>query len=663
MASPHLVASQTTLVAENWSGNLEISSGLDASVRDDETLEEQMLKNQHLELLDRGEDLPDIVWLAMRTVQSGVVLAEASRTRTTGVPADRRYVAYDGHVEHRFVAHVTMRGRVTLEKVVAIYTSHDRAISEPVMASRRAAARARGFAALLDAHEQAWSHLWRRTKFDVDCDEPDVERTLDLHLFHLLQVASPHVQDLDAGLPARGLHGEGYLGHVFWDELFVLPLLSLRLPEVAGSFLSYRSRRIDAARIAAADAGYRGAMFPWQSGSDGRDETPSLLYNQRAARWMPDRSGHQRHVGLAVAYNCWRFFESTGDMRYLLDSGAEVILDIARFFADLARFDSSIGRYRIEGVMGPDEFHDGYPWRDLPGVDDNAYTNVMVAWLLQRAIEVSQILRRRGRSEILDRIGWSDHELTQFAEISHHLNVPFIGEVIAQFDGYERLERIDLDAYRARFGDIGRLDLILDAEGDTVRRYQVGKQADVLMLLYLLSAEELRVVLELLDYDLTASTIRKTVEYYASRVTHGSSLSRVVHAWVLARLNRVSSWQYFLEALSCDVADTQGGTTREGVHLGAMAGTVDILARCYTGLEVRADSLWLNPELPEEIERLAFDLTYRGRDLAVMLDARRIHIRMADGAPGPCDLIVAKQPYVLAPGEEVVHDLGRSGRY
>jgi trehalose/maltose hydrolase-like predicted phosphorylase len=94
-----------------------------------------------------------------------------------------------------------------------------------------------------------------------------------------------------------------------------------------------------------------------------------------------------------------------------------------------------------------------------------------------------------------------------------------------------------------------------------------------------------------------------------------------------------------------------------------MAGTVDILARCYTGLEVRADSLWLNPELPEEIERLAFDLTYRGRDLAVMLDARRIHIRMADGAPGPCDLIVAKQPYVLAPGEEVVHDLGRSGRY
>jgi trehalose/maltose hydrolase-like predicted phosphorylase len=465
------------------------------------------------------------------------------------------------------------------------------------------------------------------------------------------------VRDLDVGLPARGLHGEGYLGHVFWDELFVFPVLFERVPEIAESFLAYRFRRLDAARSAAVDAGNRGAMFPWQSGSDGRDETPSMLYNPRTTRWMPDRSNHQRHVGLAVAYNCWRFYQSTGDLRYLFDASAEVILEVARFFASLARFDASIGRYRIEGVMGPDEFHDGYPWSESPGIDDNAYTNVMAAWVLQRAKEIVELARRHGRDDVLDRIGWSDDELVQFADISHRLHVPFFGEIIAQFDGWERLEPIDLDAYRARYGEISRLELILDAEGDTVRRYQVAKQADVLVLFYLLSAEELRDVLESLGYGLTASSIRKTIEYYASRVTHGSSLSRVVHAWVLARLDRASSWQYFREALLHDIADTQSGTTREGIHLGAMAGTVDILGRCYTGLEVRADALWLNPELPEQLERFAFDLIYRGRNLEITLDARHVRVRMAAGAPGPCDLVVANRRHVLAPGEELAHEL------
>jgi trehalose/maltose hydrolase-like predicted phosphorylase len=190
-----------------------------------------------------------------------------------------------------------------------------------------------------------------------------------------------------------------------------------------------------------------------------------------------------------------------------------------------------------------------------------------------------------------------------------------------------------------------------------VRRYQVGKQADALMLFYLFSAEELREVFESLDYRLTASTIRRTVEYYASRVTHGSSLSRVVHAWVLARLDRRSSWQYFRDALSADVADTQSGTTREGIHLGAMAGTIDIASRCYAGMEVRADALWLNPKLPEQIRRLAFDLTYRDRELSIVVGEKDLRIRMAKGSAGPCDVVMVKKRYVLGPGEELVHHL------
>jgi trehalose/maltose hydrolase-like predicted phosphorylase len=396
-------------------------------------------------------------------------------------------------------------------------------------------------------------------------------------------------------------------------------------------------------------------MFPWQSASDGRDETPSLLYNVRSGRWMEDRSRHQRHIGLAVAFNFWQYFQVSGDTEQMFESGLEVIVEVARFFADLAHFDADLGRYRIRGVMGPDEFHDGYPWSEAPGVDDNAYTNVMAAWLFARVSELVALARRSGRTEALDRIGISDDELAHFEDISTRLYVPFIGDVLAQFDGYDRLEVLDLEAYRARYGDIGRLDLILDAEGDTVRRYQVSKQADALMLLYLFSAEELRSVLGRLGYSFDADAIRHTIDYYTARTTHGSSLSRVVYAWITARLDRHSSWEYLSEALSFDLLDVNRGSTREGVHLGAMAGTVDIFERCYTGLEIRSDALWLNPLLPLEIESLAFPLSYRGHRLALTITHARVEVTAPSGQASPVSLHIAGVSHELQAGGRIVH--------
>jgi trehalose/maltose hydrolase-like predicted phosphorylase len=477
------------------------------------------------------------------------------------------------------------------------------------------------------------------------------------HLFHVLQVTSPHVEAHDGGIPARGLHGEGYLGHIFWDELFVFPLLNLRFPDVARALLAYRSRRLDAARRAAVDAHHDGALYPWQSGSDGRDETPHVLFNSRSGHWVPDRSRYQRHVGLAVAYNVWQYWQATADHRYLIDHGAEVMLEVARYFASLATFDESLKKYRIRGVMGPDEFHDGYPWSDEPGVNDNAYTNVMTAWLLTRSLELADFLGRSGNQWVLDRVGCTKGDFARFDELSRGLFVPFVDGVMAQFDGYERLEPIDLEVYRARYGNIGRLDLILEAEGDTVRRYQVAKQADTLMLLYLLSAEELRAVLERLGYELSTEAIRRTVEYYDARVTHGSSLSEVVHAWVAARVDRPSSWRHFTEAISLDLHDTQGGTTREGIHLGAMAGTVDLLERCYSGLEIRAEALWLNPCLPDELSRLSMVLVYRGHILYVEIEQNEVRIGVEGMPTAPATILIQGEPHLLVPGSRIVQGL------
>jgi len=653
-ADPHLAAISVDVTAENWSGSLGLRAGIDGAVRDAETVEERLIGNRHLEVTAAGCDEPDVAYLAVRTTQSEVTVAEAARFRVAGSGVLPAFAMTHRAVEHTYLLEVAEAQRVTCEKVLALYTSKDAAISTALESARTAARRSTDFSELLRRHREEWARTWARVAIDAQDGTTEVQRIVNLHLFHLLQVASRHVVHRDVGLGARGLHGEGYLGHVFWDELFVLPQLSLRLPAVARSLLDYRYRRLDAARDAAHDTGHRGAMFPWQSASDGRDVTPTAIYNERSGHWIDDHSSLQRHVGLAVAYNYLHYFDVTGDFEQLFGSGIEVIVEVARFFADLARFDPDCGRYRIRDVMGPDEFHDGYPWRSEPGLDDNAYTNVMTAWLLERSIELVELAQRSRETECLERIGFDPGELDRFGEVSRGLHVPFMDGVIAQFDGYERLEPIDLDRYRARYGDIARLDLMLEAEGDAVRRYQVGKQPDVLMLLYLFSAEELRGLLGRLGYGFDADAMRRTIEFYRARVVHGSSLSRVVHAWITARLDRRASWAYLSGALSADVVDLNRGTTREGIHLGSMAGTVDILSRCYAGLETRSGALWLNPVLPAELESLAFSLRYRGLPLDLRITHDRVEIDALEGAVGPVTLLIKGEPHVLHPGERLV---------
>ena len=281
--------------------------------------------------------------------------------------------------------------------------------------------------------------------------------------------------------------------------------------------------------------------------------------------------------------------------------------------------------------MGPDEYHDGYPGRDEPGLDNNAYTNVMAAWVLCRALETLELLPDHRRAELTERLGLAREELDRWDEVSRKLRVCFHdGDIISQFEGYGDLEELDWDGLRRRHGNIRRLDRILEAEGDSTNRYKASKQADVLMLFYLLSAEELRGLLDRLGYRLEPDAIRRNVDYYLERTSHGSTLSGVVNAWVLARSDRPQSWRYFTEALASDLHDVQGGTTAEGIHLGAMAGTVDLAQRCYTGLEAREDVLWLNPSLPEELDGLDFDVRYRGHwGINLHLTPQRLRVRVA----------------------------------
>ena len=539
---------------------------------------------------------------------------------------------------------------VTLEKTIALYSSRDRAISECGHAARSAVAAAGRFVELLESHASAWQSLWRRCDVELP-SRPEEERVLRLHAFHLLQTASPNSVDMDAAVAARGLHGEAYRGHIFWDELYFLFFYIARIPEIARSLLLYRYHRLDAARRAAREEGYAGAMYPWQSGSDGTEETQKLHLNPNSGRWLDDNSHRQRHVNIAIVYNVWRYYKTTGDREFLSRHGAEMILEIARFWSSLAERNETTGRYEIHGVMGPDEYHDMYPDAETGGLRNNAYTNVMVVWLLERAFEVLDLLGESRRAELTEEIGLTPEEEQKWRDMSRRMAVPFHGEgVISQFEGYEALEEFDWDGYREKYGNIERLDRILEAEGDTPNRYKVSKQADVLMLFYLLRTDELRALFLQLGYKLDDETIRKTVEYYTARTSHGSTLSRVVHAAISARADPSTSWRYFTEALQSDVADIQGGTTPEGLHMGALGGLDELLLTRYAGVDTMGETLSLDPCLPEELPALRLAILYRGRRVGLDLTRERVRISL-DGDATALEVVVQGTRHELAAGD------------
>jgi trehalose/maltose hydrolase-like predicted phosphorylase len=341
-------------------------------------------------------------------------------------------------------------------------------------------------------------------------------------------------------------------------------------------------------------------------------------------------------VNAAIAYNIWQYWQVTRDHEFLSHYGAEMFLEIARFWGSFATFNEQLGRYEILGVVGPDEFHTAEPDAGRPGLDNHAYTNVMAAWVLARAADVLAALAEERRAELRESLALGDEELARWEDASRRMRVAFHGEgLISQFEGYEKLAELDWAGYREKYRDLQRLDRILEAEGKDINRFQASKQADVLMLFYLFSAEELGELFARLGYPFSVDTLRKNVAYYTARTTHGSTLSRVVNSWVLARSDRESSWRFFQEALESDVADIQGGTTAEGIHLGAMAGTVDLVQRGYTGIGTHGDVLWLNPSLPAELSCLRVTVRYRGHtlDLDVRQDRLKVHARASNATP------------------------------
>jgi alpha,alpha-trehalase len=659
-ANQHLAALEVTLTAVNWSGSLEVRSALDGRVTNAGVERYQALNSKHLEPLEARGLSEDTIFLKVRTNQSEIQLALAARTQAFRnqelLQPKRQTVAETGYVAQHLFFDLESGDRVTVEKVVAFYTSRDMAISECGLEAAKLVARAEGFSQLLEDHARVWEHLWRRFNLELLHQDPEegkfAEKILRLHNFHLLQTSSIHTMDLDVGVPPRGWHGEAYRGHILWDELFIFPLLTLRLPEITRSLLMYRYRRLNEARVAARQAGYRGAMYPWQSGSNGREESQVIHLNPESGDWIPDNSQLQRHVNGAIAYNIYQYCQATQDLEFLAFYGGEIILEIARFWASLTTYNKDLDRYEILGVMGPDEYHDAYPDASEPGLNNNAYTNILAVWVLTHALEVLETLAEDRACELCEKLDLRQEEKDLWRDISRKMRLVFHDDgIISQFEGYEQLKELDWEHYRQKYDNIQRLDRILEAEGDNINRYKASKQADVLMLFYLFSSDHLREIFEQLGYPFEYETIPKNIEYYLNRTSHGSTLSWVVHSWVLSRSDRGGSWKFFSEALKSDVYDIQGGTTAEGIHLGAMAGTVDLMSRAYTGIELRGNVLRFNPCLPAELSCFNMQIRYWGHTLDLEITQERLKVSIIHAGDKPIKIAHLDQVYDLKPNQ------------
>lgn len=617
MADPHLCAMRCTITPENYNGKITIRSGIDGLIVNAGVERYKQLNSKHLESCAHGSFGKDGVFLQVQTNQSRIQMTEALRTivfcgEKKLAPRMRIFLHGRERIFQEFTLDVQRGQKYTIEKLVSIYTSRDHGVADNCALAQERVSMVARFDSIYNPHQAKWKALWKRMDIEVDGDD-FVQMALRLHAFHLLQTASPYNEDIDAGLPARGLHGEAYRGHVFWDELYSFPFYNLRVPEITRALLMYRYRRLNAAKENARQHGYRGAMFPWQSASTGEETTQIIHLNPLSGTWGEDYSSLQRHVSIAVAYNILVYYNTSGDRDFLERYGMEMLLEISRFWSSITQYNKETKRYEIDGVMGPDEFHEKYPGADKGGIKNNAYTNVMVVWLMKQALKLTDTFSQEDLEALMVKTNIFEEEIARWKDITRKMTVLIDKNgIIHQFEGYMDLEELDWEGYKVKYENVDRVDRILKAEGLSPDDYKVAKQADTVLLFYVLNEKELEEVFHGLGYPFDKEMMRKNYDYYVQRTSHGSTLSRVVHAYVAETLgHEEDARKYLREALESDVYDIQGGTTQEGIHVGVMGGSIGLFLKCFVGLSTGDNRISINPKLPKEWTRIRFHVRYR----------------------------------------------------
>ncbi len=588
--------------------NVKVYSEINGDVKNYNVERYRDLANKHLTIIEMEEQQSNVSMIA-ETKKSKIKLYQSSNLFSDDFSLDTiKNVIDDKTIEQVISIKPEEQTWYGIEKIVYVAKeTTDNDVLHP------------RYDELFLSSKKEWEKLWNKASINISGDLMS-QKMLNLHTYHMLVSASPNGNlRSDASITARGLHGEAYRGHIFWDELFMMPFYLIHFPDTVKQLLMYRYQRLDKAKELAKEAGYEGAMFPWQSGLDGSEQSQKIHLNPLSGEWKEDHSRRQRHVSLAIAYNYWMYFQYTRDYDFLESYGLEMLTEISKFWLSIAEYDMDLERFVIKCVMGPDEFHEAYPNEKKGGLNNNAYTNLMVVWLFG---VIEEIVDKYKFEVNLDMDKLREVKKTIFLEINDE-------GIIAQFQGYFQLKEIDWNYYKNKYTNIYRMDRILNAEGKSADEFKVAKQADSLMIFYNFPTKMVQKLIESLNYKVPQNFVQLNLDYYLKRTSHGSTLSRVVHSQLAEIVgNRELSWKLYQEALYSDYRDIQGGTTAEGIHTGVMASTLAITLSDFAGLDIREEMIAIEPHLPKKWKNLSFHFTKQSVMYDVAISKESIEIEV-----------------------------------
>jgi len=563
--------------------------------------------------LDRGARRVypgDILRYCAATTESGIGLVVTSahtlwlngrEIDRSGIRIDRRFVSIQYELE------LSKNDVLIIEKISNIYTTRDKTFgnvdfAEYGNAALKAALRAKskGYEALFQDSAAAFIRYWQRTGIEIDTDEPFDQLAIHFAQYHLKAMAPAH--DDRMGIGPKGLTGEEYKGHSFWDtETFVLPYFILTMPEVARSLLTYRYRGLDGARRKARENGFMGAMYPWEAAwIDDGEVTPDFgeadVATGEAMKIWPGRL--EQHITSDIVYAVEEYGKITGDERFMEDCGYEMILDAALFWSSRLEHDETSGRFVIRDVIGPDEYKEH--------VDNNAFTNYMAKFTMDLALASCKKLRERNPAllkKLDDRLGFGSR-MAQIEARSAGLYLPPPGEdgVIPQDDTYYMKKVIDLTKYR---NQTHVRSILKDYGPRQINEIRVTKQADVLMLMYLLRGRFPREVL--------AANYR----YYEPKTLHDSSLSFSVHAILVNMIGEFdAAYHLFRRAAEVDLGPDKE-SSNHGIHAAAIGGIWQCVVHGFAGIRLAGEEIKIEPHLPAHWRSVKIPLTLRGTPMVL----------------------------------------------
>ncbi|OWY64025.1 beta-phosphoglucomutase [cyanobacterium TDX16] len=597
LADPHILAVRCLITPINWDGEIAVHASINGYAENQGFNHWELLAQEQTPD-DSSEDfqLQPAIWLSARTRQSQIELGMAATLTLQGTEATFQLESAPGYPTLAASYQAAMGQTVLVEKMVTVYTSRE--VERPLEAARSKLATMPTYPACWQQHKQAWSAAWQTSDVIIEGDT-QAQFAARYSVFQLL-IGAPR-QDRRVSIPAKTLSGFAYRGHIFWDtEIFMLPLFIFTQPELARHLLSYRYHTLEGARRKARSYGYKGAMFAWESADTGDEVTPrwalpSDPYASDIRIWCRDR---EIHISADIAYAIWQYWQATGDDDWMRDYGAEIVLDTAVFWMSRVEWNHQFERYELREVIGADEYHEH--------VNNNAFTNRMAQWHLEKAIAVYAWLQNTfpdRATALAQKLELTPERRQRWQDIAAHLWIPYRSDTgfIEQFEGFCNLEEIDLQAYEPRTQS---MQTILGIDGANKR--QVLKQPDVLMLLYLMR--------QLQEFPYSPDRLKTNWDYYAPRtdITYGSSLGPAIHAILAADLGDTqTAYQHFMQAALVDLENRRGNAA-EGIHGACAGGAWQAIVFGFAGIRFQDRQPVATPHLPPHWTRLAFKLHWRG---------------------------------------------------